>query len=172
MKLSATIEHRQVPRILSSPAADNCALVADHAQGEAGQDRRKDGPPRPLCHVPDGRDRGVGTDVRTDPGADRAVAAGPFAVATAAHSVASKSPDRTGVCCAGRSAPSQRKMVTGPRFSSQIRPNQVEAMAYRASAGPDLPRSPTCSNVLSDWTEPSGESRIKQGKWKSIFHEW
>ena len=51
----------------AGPATGDCALVADHTAGEADQDRREDGPPRPLCHGPDGRGCRVGTDVRTDP---------------------------------------------------------------------------------------------------------
>ena len=47
----------------------------------------------------------------------------PLAAMTAAHSVASWSPDRKGVCCAGRSAPFECEMVTGPGFSS---PNQLD----------------------------------------------
>ncbi len=49
-------------------------VVAGDAAGEAGQDRREDGPPRPLYHVPDGRGRDIAADVRTNPGADRPAA--------------------------------------------------------------------------------------------------
>ncbi len=51
-------------------ATGDCALVADHAAGEADQDRRENDPPWPLRHVPDGRGRGVAANVRSDPGAD------------------------------------------------------------------------------------------------------
>jgi len=41
-------------------------LVADHPQGEADQDRRQGGEPRPLHLVPDGRGRNPAADVPGD----------------------------------------------------------------------------------------------------------
>ena len=52
-------------------ATSDGALVADHAPGEAGQDRREDGPPWQLRHLPDGRGRRLTADVRADSGPDR-----------------------------------------------------------------------------------------------------
>src|SRR5262245_50753603 len=52
-------------------------LVADHPQGEADQDRRQGGEPRPLYRVPDGRGRNPTAD---DPG-DLATYRGPAAAA-------------------------------------------------------------------------------------------
>src|SRR5277367_5705207 len=60
-------------------------VVADQLAREADQDRSQGGPPRALRDLPDGRvrtltfersstDRGVTTDVRRDPNADRPVA--------------------------------------------------------------------------------------------------
>ncbi len=51
---------------------------------------------------------------------DRRVAASPFAAMTDLGRDTSRSPDRTGVCRAGRSAPSQCEMVVGVRFRSPI----------------------------------------------------
>ncbi len=41
------------------------------------------------------------------------------------------------VICAGRSAPSECEIVTGPGFSSPNRPDQERATAYRDSSGPN-----------------------------------
>lgn len=48
--------------------------MVDHARGEADRDRRKDGPPWPLCFAPDARGCPIGTDVLADPGAQRPAA--------------------------------------------------------------------------------------------------
>ena len=55
-------------------ADDDRTLVADQPGGEAGQDRRQGGEPRPLRRVPAGRGRGVAADVRRHPLADRTAA--------------------------------------------------------------------------------------------------
>jgi Kef-type K+ transport system membrane component KefB/nucleotide-binding universal stress UspA family protein len=49
-------------------------VVADQLAREADQDRSQGGPPRALRDLPDGRGRGVTTDVRRVPNADRPVA--------------------------------------------------------------------------------------------------
>ncbi len=90
----------------------------------------------------------------------RWAAAGPFAAMTAAHPVASRSPDRTGVCGAVRSAPSQCEMVTGPGFSSPNQPEQERTTAYRESSGPASRSDAHCAAIVGDWEEPSGESRL------------
>ena len=46
-------------------------LVADHATGEAGQDRRQGGQPWPLRHVPFGRGGGAEGTVPENPEPDR-----------------------------------------------------------------------------------------------------
>ena len=102
-------------RTLALPKAGG-ALVADHAQGEADQDWRQGREPRPVCHFPTGGGCGAEGAVPTNAPPHRWAAAGPFAAMTAFHPVASGSPDRTGVCCAGRSAPAQCEMVTGAGF--------------------------------------------------------
>ncbi len=91
----------------------------------------------------------------------RWAAAGPFAAMTAAHPVASRSPDRTGVCCAGRSASSRCEMVTGPGFSSPNQPDQERTTVYRDSSGPNSRSDAHCAANVGDWEEPSGESRVK-----------
>ena len=73
---------------------------------------------------PTGGGCGAEGAVPTNPPPHRWAAAGPFAAMTAFHPVASRSRDRTGVCCAGRSVPSQCEMFTGPGFSSPSKPDQ------------------------------------------------
>ncbi len=80
---------------------------------------------------------------------------------TAPYPVASRAPDRTGVCCAGRSAPSQCEMVTGPGFSSPNQPDQERTTAYRDRSGPDSRSDAHCATTVGDWEEPSGESRFR-----------
>ena len=63
---------------LTSCAAWRCqrrrGRVADQLAREANQDRRQDHKPRPLCHFPNGRNRGATVDVRRHPVADRPAA--------------------------------------------------------------------------------------------------
>ncbi len=80
---------------------------------------------------------------------------------TAAHTGASRSPDRTGVCGAARSAPSQCEMVTGPGFSSPDQPDQERTTAYRDSSGLESRSDAHCATNVGDWEEPSGESRLE-----------
>ncbi len=79
---------------------------------------------------------------------------------TALHPGASRSPDRTGVCCTRWSTPSLCEMVTGPGFSSPNQPGQVRTTAYRVSSGPNSRSDAHCDTILGDWDEPSGESRV------------
>ena len=88
---------------------------------------------------------------------------------TAAHPGASRSPDRTGVCCAGRNAPSQCEMVTRPGFSSPNQPDQERSTAYRDSSGPDSFSDAHCAITVGDWEEPSGESRLIQVNLVIVF---
>ena len=96
----------------------------------------------------------------TNPPPHRWAAAGPFAAMTAFHPVASRSRDRTGVCCAGRSAPSQCEMVTGPAFSSPSQPDRERTTAYRDSSEPVSRSDAHCVTVVGDQEQPSGESRL------------
>ena len=111
--------------------------IAEYASREAGEDWREGGQPWPVRHVPTGRGCGAEGVVPKNPPPHRWAAAGPFAAMTAAHPVPSRSPDGTGVCCAGRSAPSQCEIVTGPGFSSPNQPDQERTTAYRDSSGPN-----------------------------------
>ena len=63
----------------------------------------------------------------------------PFAAMTGLDRDTSKSPDRTGVCCTGRCAPSQCETITGPSFSSLNKPDQERTPAYRDSSGSESP---------------------------------
>ncbi len=90
-----------------------------------------------------------------------AIHRGEVAAMTAAHPVASRSPNRTSVCCAGRSAPSQCKMITVPGCSSSNQLDKERTMAYRASAGPDSRPDAHCATNVGNWGEPSGESRFR-----------
>ena len=78
---------------------------------------------------------------------------------TAAHPVASRSPDRTSVCRAGRSVLSQCEMVTGPGFSSPNQPDQERVTAYRDSPRPDSRSDAHCAAIVGEWEGRSGESR-------------
>ena len=74
----------------------------------------------------------------------------------------SGSPDRTGVCCAGRSAPAQCEMVTGPGFSSPGQPDRERTTACRDSSEPISRSDASCVTVVGDQEQPSGESRSNQ----------
>ena len=54
------------------------AVIPDEFAGEADQDLRRGGQPRPLRHVPDGRGSGAAADVQRDPDADRPAAGAAF----------------------------------------------------------------------------------------------
>jgi hypothetical protein len=55
-------------------ARSSGAVVPHEFAGEADQDRRQGGQPRPIRHVPDGRGRGAATGVPRHSAADRPVA--------------------------------------------------------------------------------------------------
>src|SRR5262249_50199402 len=52
----ARLQSRQFPAHAGDAGADQ-GLVADDLEGQADQDRREGGEPRPLCYLPDGRGR-------------------------------------------------------------------------------------------------------------------
>ena len=52
----ACLQPRQLPADAGDARADQ-GLVADDLEGQADQDRREGGEPRPLCYLPDGRGR-------------------------------------------------------------------------------------------------------------------
>ena len=69
--------------------------------------------------------------------------------------------DRTGVCGARRSAPSECEIVTGSSFSSPNQPDQERTTAYRDSSGLESRSDALCTTIVGDWEDPSGESRLE-----------
>jgi hypothetical protein len=70
----ARLQSRQFPAHASDTRADR-GLVADQLEGEADQDRREGGEPRPLHRLPDGRGRHPTADVPGDSATDRGTTA-------------------------------------------------------------------------------------------------
>ena len=66
----AGLQTRQFPAHAGNARA-NYGVIADELEGEADQDRREGGEPRPLCCLPDGRGRHRTANVRGDFAADR-----------------------------------------------------------------------------------------------------
>ena len=110
-------------------------LVPDHAQGEADQDSCQGCGPRSVYHFPTGEGCFSDGTVPKNPPPRGWAAACPFTAMTAAHPVVSRLPDRTDVCCVGRSEPSKFGVVIGPGFSSPNQPDQVRTTAYHDSSG-------------------------------------
>src|SRR5262249_1491825 len=78
----ARLQPLQFPAHAGDAGADQ-GLVADESEGQADQDRREGGEPRPLCYLPDGRGRHRTANVPRDFAADR----GATAAATTSASV-------------------------------------------------------------------------------------
>src|SRR5215813_10972436 len=68
------LQPRQFPAHAGDAGADQ-GLVADDLEGQADQDRREGGEPRPLCYLPDGRGRHRTANVPGDFAADRGTTA-------------------------------------------------------------------------------------------------
>ena len=85
---------------------------------------------------------------------------------TAAHPGAFRSLDRTGVCGAGRSPPSQREIVTRPGFPSPNQPDRERTTAYRDSPEPDSSSDAHYVTIIGDCDEPSGESQFNTSRLK------
>src|SRR5215467_13706082 len=102
-------------------------LVADELEGEADQDRREGGEPRPLCYLPDGRGRHRTANVPRDFAAHR----GATAAATTSASV------RRSMSCI------QEQPTEGVRpnasENSQINPSTIVRAARAAGSQPYLP---------------------------------
>src|SRR5262245_39508732 len=92
------------------PGADQ-GLVADDLEGQADQDRREGGEPRPLCYLPDGRGRHRTASVPRDFAAHR----GATAAATTRASV------RRSMSCI-QEQPTEG-VVQMPGENGQIRPS-------------------------------------------------
>ncbi len=80
---------------------------------------------------------------------------------TVPHPVASRSPDRTDVCGAGRGTLPQREKVTDRVFDRQIG-------LIRGGTRPTAPvhdgkcgANALCATIVGNWREPSGESRLR-----------
>src|SRR5262249_37670780 len=70
----ARLQPRQFPAHAGDAKA-NQGLVTDDPEGQADQDRREGGEPRPLCYLPDGRGRHRTANVPEDFAADRGATA-------------------------------------------------------------------------------------------------
>ncbi len=110
------------------------ALVLDDATGEAGQDWRQGSEPRPACHFPTGGGCGAEGAVPKNPPPHRWAATGLSTAMTALDPVASRSPDRTGVCRESRGALSAPGPVSGSGFRSPNRPDKGPNPTYRAGS--------------------------------------
>src|SRR5262249_10256998 len=107
----ARLQPRQFPAHVGDAAADQ-GLVADDLEGQADQDRREGGEPRPLCYLPDGRARHRTANVPRDFAAHR----GATAAATTSASVGfiwRISVYR--VCVVGSPTPKKRKTLDTTR---------------------------------------------------------
>ena len=141
------------------------ADLEDHGHGhlarEVDQDRRQGRASWSLHHFPDGVGRNLKTSVRRDPAPDRRPTANPFAAMTGLGRDPSRSPDRTGVCCASVGTLSAHQMFTGRVSDQQIGPIKVEIVTYRPSLGPDSLRDALCTTFVGNHRKPSGESRLR-----------
>src|SRR5204863_5064854 len=82
----ARLQPRQFPAHAGDAGADQ-GLVADESEGQADQDRREGGEPRPLCYLPDGRGRHRTAHVPGDFAADRGATAAATTSASARRSM-------------------------------------------------------------------------------------
>src|SRR6266851_431381 len=150
-------------------AEDRGAVVADQPAREAHQNRREGRQPRPLCDIPDGRGRGVASDVRGYPDADRP-AAGAARAGMTADGVSCEMP--RGQRCA---LITEKRRLLGTRTG--IPPvwlrTQVVATEFRCSgisksgrSGPTGRESGECRMINKRRRDPSPESQPFQNyKW-------
>jgi hypothetical protein len=121
----ARLQSRQFPAHAGDARA-NQGLVADELEGEADQDRRESGEPRPLCCLPDGRGRHPTANVPGDFAIDRGTTT---AAATNAR-------------VRRRSSRIQKHPTGGVRpnasENSQIKPSTVVRAARAAGSHPHL----------------------------------
>src|SRR5215475_5824088 len=118
----ARLQPWQLPAHTGDTRADQ-GLVAVEPEGEADQDRREGGEPRPLCRLPDGRGRHPAANVSGDFAADR----GTTAAATTSASV------RRSISCI-QEQPTEG-VRPNARENGQIRPS-TKRSGYRG-AGSD-----------------------------------
>ena len=86
----AGLQSRQLPAHAGDARADQ-GLVADEPEGEADQDRREGGQPRPLRRLSDGRGRHPTADVPRDFAADRGTTAAATTSASVRRSIVMRS---------------------------------------------------------------------------------
>jgi hypothetical protein len=130
----ARLQPRHLPADAGA-AGGGGAVDADHPAGEAGQDRRQGGEPRPLRHLPDGRGGGAAAAVRGGAVAHRP-AAGAAGIGvrpvrggrTGKRRARCASMDGRRQVPAPPSPPSRRS--TGPgSVRRRLRPNRIAAQA-------------------------------------------
>ena len=74
----------------------------------------------------------------------------------------SRSPDRTGVWCAGLGTLSAQEMTTGRVSHQQISSIKEEIVIYRPNLGPDSLRDALRVTFVGNHREPSGKSRLRR----------
>ena len=78
---------------------------------------------------------------------------------TAVDPVASRSPDRTGVCRESRGTPSARELTIGQGFPSPNQPDKGRNPTYRAGSRGNRGAKDFCAIIVGNRGEPSGESQ-------------
>src|SRR6516162_1203832 len=138
----------------SPDAGGDQGLVADESEGQADQDRREGGEPRPLCYLPDGRGRHCTANVPGDFAADR----GATAAATTSASVR-----RSMSCIQEQPTEGVRPYI---RENRQMRPSNAVRTVWDAEAIDTSHISFRPSRKLLPSTPvwgSFGESRVKAG---------
>jgi hypothetical protein len=107
----ARLQPRQFPVHAGDAGADQ-GLVADESEGQADQDRREGGEPRPLCYLLNGRGRHRTANVPGDFATDR----GATAAATTSASV------RRSMSCIQEQQPTE-EVCPNARGNGQVRPS-------------------------------------------------
>ena len=80
---------------------------------------------------------------------------------TSLYPGASRSPNSTGVCCAGVGTLSAQKVTMCTVSHQQINQIKGQIVFYRSCIGPDPLRDALGATFVDDVEEPSGESRLK-----------
>src|SRR5262249_42615901 len=151
---------RLQPRQFSAHVGDartDQGLVADDLEGQADQDRREGGEPRPLCYLPDGRGRHRTANVPRDFAADR----GATAAATTSASV------RRSMSCIQEQPTKECVQMPGKMARSDPRPSV--GVTRGAGSGQHLAsvlqEGRENANIDAVW-DSSGESRY------NLLYRW
>jgi hypothetical protein len=126
-------------------AEDGGAVVADEPAGEADQDRRQARQPWPLCHIPDGRGRGVAEDVRGNPDVDRSATSASRAGMTGGIGTGATDDDGRGASGCTQSSVFRRCGVGNPaiwRPAGRLRSNSVAADPVETENHTKWPENP------------------------------